>query len=202
MPKTRKYWSKNHQYVFKVEPRRILTQLAYFQDLVEGSEDPGSASGQKVVPCTDTLYRNRRLWSDKKIGSKPLSNDVAPVEAAVSSDGQYVVTFDNWHSVGYGDDDVVIFGPQGKLIRKFSWEDLLGHDAQNVTHSVSSRWWRGHVEEGPTEFDEKRGLILIEAVAVPTVSVGPLRATKSGVAPQKRLIAIRLATGEIVQDIS
>jgi hypothetical protein len=41
---------------------------------------------------------------------------VAPVSALVSEDGAYLITFDNWHSMGYGDDVVVLYRTDGTLI--------------------------------------------------------------------------------------
>ena len=42
----------------------------------------------------------------KKLWAIPLVNEVSPVDALVSDKDDYVITFDNWHSVGYGDDAV------------------------------------------------------------------------------------------------
>jgi hypothetical protein len=37
----------------------------------------------------------------------------------------YVVTLDNWHEVGRGDNVVAIYGPDGKLVRQLALSDFL-----------------------------------------------------------------------------
>jgi hypothetical protein len=96
-----------------------------------------------------------------KIWEVTLSNKRSPVSAAVSPDGQHLVTFDNWHQVGYGDDVVAIYAESGQLA-KYSLQqfapppsvrtnELAGREFSKQTdgvayfrvfsHSVSSRWW-------------------------------------------------------------
>jgi len=73
----------------------------------------------------------------------PLVNDVSPIEAVVSNDGM-VVTFDNWHSVGWGDDAVVIYAVDGSQIRTFGLSAFLPeHYINALPRSVSSIHWRG-----------------------------------------------------------
>jgi mono/diheme cytochrome c family protein len=87
-----------------------------------------------------------------------LSNDVSPVHALVARDGQYVVTFDNWHSRGHGDNVVVIYGPKGQQIKKFGLLDFVDSALeQRLPLSVSSRWWgQGH------RLDEKAGVVVLK----------------------------------------
>ncbi len=62
----------------------------------------------------------------------------------VSNGGKYVVTFDNWHSVGYGDNVVAIYGPSGQLIRKMSLTDFMPHVViMKLRRSTSSVYWAG-----------------------------------------------------------
>ena len=81
----------------------------------------------------------------KKLWTIPLVNEVSPVDALVSDNGDYVVTFDNWHSVGYGDDAVVIYhAADGGLIKKLALTDFLTEsDFNELSRSVSSIWWWG-----------------------------------------------------------
>ena len=58
-----------------------------------------------------------RLWQTK------LSNDVAPLRAFLSEDGEHLVTTDNWGAAGYGEDTVAIYGRKG-LKAKYSLEDF------------------------------------------------------------------------------
>jgi hypothetical protein len=70
----------------------------------------------------------------------------------LTDDGEYAVTLDNWHSMGYGEDVIAFYQRQG-LVRRYSLEAALADrpEAANrhgffsaFSHSVSSRWWRSH----------------------------------------------------------
>jgi hypothetical protein len=70
-----------------------------------------------------------------------LVNPVAPIQFAVANDGT-LVTLDNWHNVGYGD-VVVIYGPDGRLRRRYKLPDLFAKATMDkIDQSVSSIWWR------------------------------------------------------------
>jgi hypothetical protein len=64
------------------------------------------------------------------------------IEAYTVDGKPYVVTRDRWHRVGY-DHCLVIYGPDGKVVKDYKLEDLLTEREilRHVTHSVSSRWW-------------------------------------------------------------
>jgi uncharacterized protein (DUF2141 family) len=104
--------------------------------------EPGSPPSLSVFKVEGATRSS--LWSVK------LVNQVSPTEVLLTDDGQYAVTLDNWHSVGYGEDVLVFYGRAG-LIRKYSLEtalaDLPEAKKRNgfftaFDHSVSSRWWR------------------------------------------------------------
>jgi len=129
-PKTVEVFSSNSNYLAKTEPAWHDSELKS-PILTVFKQDKSSR-----LP----------LWRAN------LSNKVAPVEVLLTDDGEYVVTLDNYHAVGYGDEVVAFYGGKG-LIRKYSLEaaladapgngeasDWLGH----FVHSVSSRWWRSH----------------------------------------------------------
>ncbi|MBI5745619.1 MAG: DUF4919 domain-containing protein [Nitrospirae bacterium] len=92
-----------------------------------------------------------------------LVNNVSPVSAMVSDMGRYVVTFDNWYSVGYGNDVVVVYGEKGKFLYKYRLEDMLSYsDIRNfVESSVSSRWWRKDRWWWPDYIDEEKELLVL-----------------------------------------
>jgi hypothetical protein len=80
-----------------------------------------------------------------------LQNPVSPTDALVTNGG-YLVTFDNWHNLGYGK-AVAIYQPGGRLVRAFTLEQLYASDRlTKLPLSVSSRWWRcaphGFVDPG------------------------------------------------------
>lgn len=137
IPPTRKAYESPHKTArFTVEPRSVDSQLAYFEARAGGQELPGD-------PPRGTLERRQSgRWIE--VWRAPLVNDTAPVSALVSDDGAYVATFDNWHSMGFGPDVVVIYRSDGSLIRKMSLQDILPEDyVRALPRSVSSLWWSG-----------------------------------------------------------
>ena len=129
-PETKTYLSGDATYRFTVVPKSVYSRT---------QKDP---SGHRSF-CEGTLERRegdgyRQVWRN------PLVNDEAPVDALVAGDTGYVVTFDNWGSMGYGDDVVAIYGPSGTRIRKLALKDFLdAEDIEALPRSVSSIWWRG-----------------------------------------------------------
>jgi hypothetical protein len=86
--------------------------------------------------------RSSKGWA--VVWERPLLNDVAPVHVMVSDDAAHVVTFDNWHSMGFGPDAVVIYGPDGQPVRALALTDIVPQDYyEALPRSVSSLWWRG-----------------------------------------------------------
>lgn len=117
------------------------------------------------------------------VWEQPLTNRVAPVEALVGDDGT-VVTLDNWHWVGYGSNVVVIYRPDGKLVRSMGLEDFLTKEEVKVlSHTVSSIWWgRGHA------LDMKEKVLIL--------NVG-----KSKLKPASmKVVRVRLDSGELVEE--
>ncbi|MBC2776354.1 hypothetical protein [Parasphingopyxis marina] len=136
-PTERVYLSTDETVRFTVTPRSIDNVLNYFEDQIEGRALDGSEPrGQLARRGPDHEWIT--IWE------VALINDVAPVSALVTNSADYVVTFDNWHSVGYGDDVVVIYGSGGEVVRSFRLTDLLSEDHLiSLPHSVSSIWWGG-----------------------------------------------------------
>lgn len=157
-PETKEYLSSNKRYKFRVIPRSISGPLEYFHDKTKGKEPAGAADPKNPDFCTGELYEIKGKESTLRWKVK-LVNDVSPVDAIVSDSGKYVVTFDNWHSMGYGDDVIVVYGEKGKLLYKYRLEDILSYsDIRDfVTSSVSSRWWH----EGGHYIDEEKELLVL-----------------------------------------
>lgn len=144
LPKKEKYYSPNKKYYLEVTPKKLESQLKYFQDKVDNKENAGAVQGIKDNRAKGAFYVRTVDGSYSRKAKFLLVNEVCPVEAVVSNDGKYFVTFDNWHSAGYGDDVVVIYRSDGSLIRKFGLEDLLTEgDIETLPRSVSSIWWGG-----------------------------------------------------------
>jgi hypothetical protein len=159
LPEPKKYYSESKQYYIEIVPRKLESQLKYFQDKVDKKDQAGSRPGVTDNYCKGTLYKQTENGKFEKVWESRLSNDVAPVAALVSNSGEYVVTFDNWHSVGYGDDVVVIYGRLGKTIRKMALSDIVSPDTR-LPRSVSSIWWGG------THYiDEKKLHLVLKVVS-------------------------------------
>jgi hypothetical protein len=145
IPPTRQaHESPDHSARLTVIPRDLESPLAYFQDKVTGHEPAGAPAGSNATNATailqihDTSGRWITSWS------KPLLNEVAPVDVLVASGGRAIVTFDNWHSMGYGPNTIVVYDGDGNLIRALALDDVFPKwFVAAQPHSVSSIWWRG-----------------------------------------------------------
>jgi hypothetical protein len=127
MPRPAKFWSASQRYILEVYPS-------------------DSAAEQKG--CRAVLSETRPAGDPMEVCRVALTNDVSPVSAVVSDDGHYFITFDEWHSVGYGNAVLAFYG-RGGLLRNYSLEELVGMQGSLgwnglFPHSVSSRWWRNH----------------------------------------------------------
>lgn len=161
LPKKEKYYSPNKKYYLEVTPKKLESQLKYFEDKVEGRENAGALKEVKDNRAKGAFYVRRAVVGYSKKRAFPLLNGVSPVSALVSNTGDYFVTFDNWHSVGYGDNVVVIYRSNGDLIKKFGLEDLLTEgDIETLPHSTSSINW-----DGEHYIDEGHGLLVLRIVS-------------------------------------
>jgi hypothetical protein len=145
LPKTEKYFSANKKYRFVVIPKQLESQLKYFKDKVEGIANAGAVRGT-LETNSKGIFSRRNAWGlYKNIRTFPLMNEVSPVEVFLSNDGEYIVTFDDWHGTGYGDNVIVIYRSDGTLVKRFALLDLLTEgDLESLPRSVSSIWWGGH----------------------------------------------------------
>jgi TonB family protein len=161
LPEKKKYYSRNKKYYLEVIPKQLESQLKYFEDKVANKENAGARPEVKDNHAKGVLFARRTDGTYSKKWEFPLVNEVSPVSAIVSESGEYCVTFDNWHSVGYGDDVVVIYRANGSVVKKFSLEDLLTEgDISVLPHSVSSIWWGGE-----HYIDEAKGLLILKVTA-------------------------------------
>lgn len=148
---TRTFYSSDGTWRLVVEPRRI-DPLDYFTRKVEGAEVGPRHGGPRA-----TLSRKGSFGRWRRVHRWPLVNDVSPVDALVANDGT-VVTFDNWHLMGDGDDVVVIYRPDGTLIRKLALEDVIEpDDIEHLDRSVSSIHWSGR-----HRIDETNRLLVLQ----------------------------------------
>jgi hypothetical protein len=142
-PTVKEYYSAERDVRFTVVPRGLSSPLAYFEDLVDGRENAGQAENGETI-ARGVLEERTGADSWDKVWAGPLVNDVSPVSAMVAPSGRYVVTFDNWHSIGRGQHVVVIYDRQGRLIRSLELGDIIPPEwIRGLSHSVSSTAWAG-----------------------------------------------------------
>ena len=117
--------------------------LAYFTDRSKGIEAAGQDPARPAFSA-GILMRRGEDGADRPLWQRRLENNVAPVRALVAASGRYVVTFDNWHRMGYGDTVVVIYGAGGRLVRKLALAETLPPDeVARLPRTASSIWWGG-----------------------------------------------------------
>lgn len=128
MPDVATFHSADGQWRLVVTPKQLKGQLEYFSDKVAGSSDAGVAETVAANTTRGELFRKTTRGTWQRVARWRFVNEVATVSALVANDGT-VVTFDNWHSMGYGDDVVVIYRSDGTLIRKLlspiSWRTRI-----------------------------------------------------------------------------
>jgi hypothetical protein len=144
---------------------------------------------KKLPGCKGRLERKLRDGAYELVWQGELTNGIAPVSVLVSDNGKYVVTFDDWHSVGRGPNVVVIYGPKGKPVRQLALKDFLTQQQINgLRRTVSSTWWKsGH------SLDEKQECLVLHIVQEEKQNA-PGKPGRFGE------IRLRLATGAIVTD--
>lgn len=178
--RTQTYASPDGQHRLTVIPRDITSPLGYFDDKVDGKEPAGQRPGSPTEPRGVLERRVGAGW--ETVWARPLVNDVSPVRALVSAGGDYVVTFDNWHSAGYGDDVVVIYGRDGGLIRALALSDILPESyIRSLPRSTSSMQWGGkHLISGEALVlsvvapgDDRRDRFVEIVIDLPTGQVHP-----------------------------
>ena len=91
--------------------------------------------------ATAEFYRRAADRSYRLLTETPLLNPVAPVLFVVTDRG-YLVTFDNWHNMGYGK-AVASYAPDGRHVLAAELRDLFpAAQIASFRTSVSSIWWR------------------------------------------------------------
>jgi hypothetical protein len=141
-PQQRTYLSPDGNVRVVVTPRTLQSAVAYFEDKVAEKEKAGQAPEANTQAMAEIQKRDGNDW--RVIRRFPLVNDVGPVNVLVANGAHRIVTFDNWHSVGFGKDAVVIYDEQGKHIRSLGLKDFLPEAwVRHLPRTVSSIWW-GH----------------------------------------------------------
>lgn len=154
-PKEKVYYSENKSFKLIVIPT-IIPEKYYQWNYFKNSQVPFNKAGQRrkkrllesitesdtiLIPCHGKLYSISRadtilMWDRK------LLNDNCPVHAIVSNDGSSVVTFDNWYSVGYGVNVMVIYNEIGDAKKTYKLEEITPYPLNDYPRTISSVLWR------------------------------------------------------------
>jgi hypothetical protein len=111
----------------------------------------GDLSGFTGAPTGEYAKAMLKGLESQEERTYTLLNPVAPVEAILLDDGS-LLTFDNWHNMGYGK-VIVLYDRTGQVLWSHELEDLFPKDQlKQIPTSVSSRWWRKH----PLEYQVER----------------------------------------------
>ena len=159
-PREATYYSRGREFRLRVFPRVLSSPGDYWHQYDQGPGKRGQAAGQRDV-CLGQLEKQARDGSYGVVWKRTLVNDVSPVAALVTSDGSHVVTFDNWHNMGYGGDVIVIYGPEGKLVASLGLSGFLSTEQiARLPRTMSSIQWGGahHFDE-----TEKHLVVLVAA---------------------------------------
>jgi TonB family protein len=104
-----------------------------------------------------TLYRK---GSNRRVARWVLVND--PLRVFVAHDGT-VATVDTCCSKGYGNAVIVIYRPDGTLVRQMALSDFLtAYDISVLEHTVSSIWW-----DGTNRIDEENRQLVLQVKGPP-----------------------------------
>jgi hypothetical protein len=135
----------------------------YFVRILPGQsigDSVGFSGAPKGRYAHAEFYARRANRSYELVSDTVLENPVSPTDALVTNSG-YLVTFDNWHNMGYGK-AVAIYGPTGQLINAYALEQLYSADRLGkIPRSVSSRWWRC-APHGYVDPDEQTEIYVLE----------------------------------------
>jgi hypothetical protein len=157
LPVRETFYAKNRRFAVAIEPKKVASPGEYFKDKAEGRPNPGAVEGAPDDGPRAFVYSVGPEDKLDLVTSFKLVNEVAPLTALVSGDGRYLVTFDNWHSAGYGNDVVVIYRTDGSLVRSLSLQEIVtAKDLAALPRTTSSIvWGSGH------SLDEDRELLVL-----------------------------------------
>lgn len=142
-PRTVDYYSADSNYFVRVVPTFIPDKYYAWRNASLKKKQRYAPADTMVVHCHATLFH--REGTNKQavvVWHQNLINRVAPMQALVSNDGRYVVTLDNWASLGYGVDVVVVYDELGLMRKRVNLEAVSPFPLNRYTRSISSLWWR------------------------------------------------------------
>ena len=140
-PESKNYTSENGEYILTVYPTQIPKKYYSWLNAKPKKKSKFSVSDTIIIYC-NAILKKIEDNDTIEVWNKKLINKVAPVDVIVANDGESIITFDNWHNLGYGVDVMTCYDKHGNLTRRFSLEDISPFPINDYKFSISSIWWR------------------------------------------------------------
>jgi hypothetical protein len=141
LPKITDYYSSDSTHFVRIFPQHIPSNYFKWREASPKRKKRFTPADTLITPCYAQMYK-RTGAGDSLVWEQNLINRIAPVNALVSDNGKYLVTFDNWHSMGYGVDVMVYYNGKGELIKRHMLEDISPFAINTYKITISSIWWR------------------------------------------------------------
>jgi hypothetical protein len=140
-PIIKSYFSENGNYMIKVFPTEYPEKYGDWLNSKPDKKKRFSVEDTTVTLCHAILYQIEKA-DTIEIWNKKLINKLAPMMIIISNDGKSFVTFDNWCSLGYGSDVMVVYDERGEVIKKYKLEDFSPFPINKYKMTILSIWWR------------------------------------------------------------
>ncbi len=140
---TKVYEAPDHSARLTVVPRELTSTLDYFSDKVAGKEPAGAQQGSSAKSAYAKLEVHTPSGGWVTRWTRPLVNEVAPVDVVVAPGGKAFATFDNWYSMGFGPTVIVVYNEYGEATKTLALNSIFPDwFVGALSRSVSSIHWR------------------------------------------------------------
>lgn len=140
---TEVFEAPDHSARLTVVPRALTSTLDYFADKADGKEPAGAPPGSAASSATAKLEVRTPSGGWVARWTRPLANEVAPVDVIVAPGGKAFITFDNWHSMGFGPNAIVVYNESGEATKAIALDGIFPDwFVGALSRSVSSIHWR------------------------------------------------------------
>jgi len=150
-PRIQRIYSQNGLYCLVIAPTN--TPKGYEKEVEKRKVNPEKYKNKplkdSITPCKATLYKvslREDGLNDEVIWTTNLVNKISPNTAMVTNDGEFVITFDEWWHTGYGDNVMVVYGKNGKLLKKYKLGEIAPPKTIEFLKTESSTIWYQGVE--------------------------------------------------------
>ena len=140
-PTIKYYSSDNGKYILKVVPRYVPENYYKWLDAKPKRKSKFSPSDTITGDCHAILYQILDVGDTLELWNRKLVNYTSPVDAAVSNDGAFVVTFNDWYMSGYGCFVMCVYNRHGDVIFNRGLAEISPVPINDFIYSISSIWW-------------------------------------------------------------